>query len=263
MMYHCIYGPFLSRRLGLSLGIDLLADNECKICTFNCIYCEIGITKLKGYSSIKKRITLSNKFISILEKQLAHVLKVETLLDSITIGYNGEPTLISNLGDIIENIRRIRNSSNLKTPISIFTNSSTILDNNVCKSLDKSNNVIAKLDAGTQKIFHLINRPHYSVPNISKIIDGLTNYKKNYPNNKLIIQTMFINGKYSNIQNNNLKELAYAYKQINPDLIQIYSISRPPADVSVEKINFNQLIKIKSTILEYLNQDNKLNIKIY
>jgi len=262
-MYNCIYGPFLSRRLGLSLGIDLLVQNEYKICTFNCRYCELGITKPIGLASINKRMKLEDDFIENLKNQLSRILEIETSLDSITIGYFGEPTLISNLRKILIEIKKIRNQSKLKTPISIFTNSSTILDNKVREALVCADRVIAKLDAGEQDTFIKINRPHYTVPKISEIIYGLREFKIEHPNNELIIQTMLINGDSNNISTENINRLAEAYKIIIPDSVQLYSISRPPAETSVRRISIDNLIKIKIKMKKLLQNKKIPIINVY
>ncbi|TFF89482.1 MAG: hypothetical protein EU549_00490 [Promethearchaeota archaeon] len=105
---YCIYGPFLSRRIGLSLGIDLLAQfNLKKLCTYNCIYCEIGETPPFGYCSVDKRVFLENYFIKHLENRLSEVLKNEKSLDSITPGY-------SNIQS--KNIKKLAEAYNLIKP---------------------------------------------------------------------------------------------------------------------------------------------------
>ena len=261
-MQHFIYGPFLSSRLGLSLGIDLLAQNKYKVCTFDCIYCEIGRTNPKGYSSVNKRISIA-KFHKTIKEKLTRILKIEQNLDSITIGYNGEPTLISDLAEIIDLIKHVRDYLGIKTPISIFTNSSTILDDQICNKLAKTDKIIAKLDVATQRDFILINNPHFSVPHISKIIAGLKNYKDKYPNNKLIIQTMLIDGTINNLNDENLKNLSKAYDLICPDLVQLYSVARPPPSPSIKKVKINKIVQIKNKINNFSQKEKKINIKIF
>lgn len=256
-----IYGPFPSRRLGLSLGIDILPAAT-KTCTFICPYCEIGFTNLEGFSDISKRVTVPDSFFKYLDKNLPGILREEILLDSITIGYNGEPTLARNLKAIIIKIKNIRDESGSNTPISIFTNSSTILDADVCLSLLLVDNVVAKLDAGIQKIFQKINKPHPSVPPISDIVTGLRSYKKKYSENSLIIQTMLIDGELSNIQDVNIISLAEAYDKICPDRIQLYTISRPPANYLVESVTKEKMHSIEEKIYSIAekNFENKLEI---
>jgi wyosine [tRNA(Phe)-imidazoG37] synthetase (radical SAM superfamily) len=247
--------------LGLSLGIDIIPAVT-KICTFICPYCEIGFTSLEGFSDINKRITIPDSFFNYLDENLPGILQEETQLSSITIGYNGEPTLTRNLDGIIFKIKEIRGDLGSNTPISIFTNSSTILDARVCLSLSQVDNVVAKLDAGIQEIFQKVNKPHPSVPPISDIVTGLRSYKKKYPGNSLIIQTMLIDGEISNIQDVNIVSLAHAYDEINPDRIQIYTISRAPADFSVKPVSKEILNKIEEKInaITELNLRNKLEI---
>lgn len=257
-----IYGPFQSRRLGLSLGIDIIPAVT-KICTFICPYCEIGFTSLEGFSDIKKRITIPDSFFNYLDENLPRILQEETQLDSITIGYNGEPTLTRNLDAIISKIKEIRGDSGSNTPISIFTNSSTILDTRVCLSLSQVDNVVAKLDAGIQDIFQIVNKPHPSVPPISDIVTGLRSYKKKYSENSLIIQTMLIDGELSNIQDANIKSLAEAYDKICPDRIQLYTISRSPAHFLVKPVSKEKLHNIEEKIYLTAEKNFRGKIEIY
>ncbi|MHA1729391.1 MAG: radical SAM protein [Promethearchaeota archaeon] len=247
-----IYGPFPSRRLGLSLGVDILP--RIKTCTFNCPYCEIGPTIGKGYASIEKEIKLNDNYYAEMYENLKTVLKNIPFLNSITVGYNGEPTLAVNLDEIIGKIREIKNEINQKVPISIFTNSSTILNQKVCKHLSLVDKVVAKLDAATTGVFQIMNNPHPSVPPIEEIINGLKEYKENYPNNKLILQTMLIDGKYANIGSKNIKALSEAYKKICPDKIQLYTISRAPADRSVKVVSDKKLREIKERIISFIGK---------
>ncbi|TFF86616.1 MAG: radical SAM protein [Promethearchaeota archaeon] len=262
-MAHCIYGPFLSRRLGLSLGVDLLFQQKFKTCTYDCVYCEIGFTKKVGLSSINKRIKLEENTVNEIIERLKIVLNNERSIDSITIGYFGEPTLIDNLDTIVDQIKNSRNEANLNAPISIFTNSSTISNDLVRKNLSKTDRVIAKLDAADQNTFLRINRPHKTVPKISKIIDGLKKYKINYKENKLIIQTLLIEGKYKNTDYKNLKQLSAAFDLIKPDLIQLYSISRTPADKNVKYINKKHLNELKDVLIRNSENPKILDIQIY
>jgi wyosine [tRNA(Phe)-imidazoG37] synthetase (radical SAM superfamily) len=262
-MAHCIYGPFLSRRLGLSLGVDLLFQQKFKTCTYDCVYCEIGFTKKIGLYSIKKRIKLEQNTVNEILSQLKIVLNNERSIDSITIGYFGEPTLIENLDTIVDKIKDIRDEVNLKAPVSIFTNSSTISIDYLCKKLSKTDRVIAKLDAADQNTFLRINRPHNTVPSISKIIEGLKKYKINYKKNKLIIQTLLIAGKYKNTNYENLKRLSAAYDIIKPDSIQLYSISRTPADKNVKFIDKKHLNELKDVLIRNSENPKILDIQIY
>ena len=257
-----IYGPFSSRRLGLSLGIDILPAVT-KICTYNCSYCEIGFTFLEGYSDINERVTFPDSFLEYLDENLPTILQKETELDSITLGYNGEPTLSRNLREIIIKIKEIRDDSDLNIPISIFSNSSTIHDDDICSSLSLVNKVYAKVDSGLQKTFQKVNEPFPSVPSISEIIAGLRKFKMNYPGNTLIIQTMLIDGEIGNIEDVNIESLAHAYDEINPDKVDLYTLSQRPANFLAKPVSEEKLHIIEEKIYSIAKRNFRNKIEIF
>ncbi|KKL84102.1 hypothetical protein LCGC14_1968120, partial [marine sediment metagenome] len=119
------YGPFQSRRLGLSLGVDILSTH--KLCTYNCVYCEIGLTKKENLVSPEFRIKIAptHKY----RKELKSILIYFPHLNSITFGYNGEPTLNENLLDFLNITKEVRSEltwENKKPTLTLFTNSSTL-----------------------------------------------------------------------------------------------------------------------------------------
>lgn len=255
-----IFGPINSRRLGVSLGVDILPT--IKSCSFNCNYCEIGLTHPQGYVSIRERMKFGKDKLIFLLLRLQQMI-IEWKLDSITIGYNGEPTLVENLGDILDKIQEQKKRLQHTIPISIFTNSSTILDQEVCKNLSKVDKVIAKLDCALQDTFLQVDCPHSSVPDITDIIKGLEDYKKNYPSNELIIQTMLIGGSVNNITPLDIDALAKAYIKINPDLIHLYTVARRPAVLSVKPVTLEDLKRIKNEIVERTNPKMGEIIKVF
>jgi wyosine [tRNA(Phe)-imidazoG37] synthetase (radical SAM superfamily) len=256
-----IYGPFRSRRLGLSLGVDTLP--WIKSCTFNCLYCEIGHTPLEGFKSTDKRILIPNDFLQQLEFELKTVLETEISLDSITIGYNGEPTLVKDLDKIIQKIEDVKKRLNSKVPTSLFTNSSTILEENICAKISKVDKVIAKLDCAQQELFFKLNKPHPSVPKIADIINGLASFKKKYPKNMLVLQTLLVDGVIQNYKSENLNALASAYSIIQPDIIQIYTISRPPASRYTRPLDLAKLEGVRKYINQKVDQSIKEKIEVF
>ncbi|MHA1340816.1 MAG: radical SAM protein [Promethearchaeota archaeon] len=277
-----IYGPFLSRRLGYSLGIDLLPP--IKTCTFNCTYCEIGKTYKMGFVSISHKENVLQSEFKLLERYLTQHLPEMPFLDSITLGYNGEPTLVQNLKEIIIFIRKIQSSINNKTDISIFTNSSTICDKNIRNSLILVDNIHAKLDAADPKAFQEINRPHPSVPPIEQIINALAIFQteinaKNHnianskKKKKLIIQTLLFKSSKKksknsnnlapntiatdtyytdNIYEENIAKLAEAYAKIMPYKIHLYTVARTPAENYILPLDLNKLQNIKNKMISLI-----------
>jgi len=202
-----VYGPVSSWRLGSSLGVDLICSTK-KICSFECIYCQLEETE-------KHTIDRRN-FISIdkLEGELTDAL-VKTKPDVITLSGTGEPTLAKNLNEAID---KIKETSNL--PIAILTNSTLLFDIHVRKALSKIDIIVAKLDAPNQEIFDKINHPVKDI-NFNKTVEGIKKMKKEFKG-KFAIQTMFIdkNKDYA-------EEIAKIIREINPDEVQINTPLRP------------------------------------
>ncbi len=260
------YGPFQSRRLGLSLGVNVLANY--KLCTYNCVYCEIGLTKKDNLVSPNHKIHLppSPNF----RKELKSILKYVPHLNSITFGYNGEPTLNENLLEfleIAEDVRDELNWINEKPLLTLFTNSSTLYIDIIRERVKQFELVLAKLDAANDVDFKRTNRPHHDTPNIEMIIESLVKLKQEMPkDHKLAIQSLIFNSyKEEFIPNNNSKnilDLARALKRIKPEIIQIYSTARIPAEYFVFSIDDDRKREI-ATIFKKIINDNKIEINIY
>ncbi len=235
------YGPFQSRRLRLSLGVDVLQKK--KVCTYDCVYCEIGSTGRNQLVSPKHRIKAppSNNF----RKELFSILKHVPHLDSITFGYNGEPTLNENLLEFYEEAKEVRERfkwTDEKPQLTLFTNSSTLHFDNVRKRVKQFDLVLAKLDVGDDENFQRLNCPHEDSPNIQLIIESLVKLKNEMPeDNKLAIQCLVCNSYrddfISNDNPENINKIANAIKKIKPNLVQLYSIARIPAQYFVFAIN--------------------------
>jgi wyosine [tRNA(Phe)-imidazoG37] synthetase (radical SAM superfamily) len=266
-MREFIYGPFKSRRLGLSLGVNIL--KECKICTYNCVYCEIGSTPKDNLVSPESVIHKSPKGQFL--RELNSMLKYTPNLDSITFGYNGETTLnpeIDSFLEIARNARDKRNWNNDERPnLTLFTNSSTLYLKKVRDKIMNFDVILAKLDTGNQEDFLRTNRPHKKVPHIDKIINSLVQFRKEKPpSTKLILQILFYNSYNENFQDNttkhNINSLIKAIKKIQPQLVQIYSIARIPAEPFVYSIDNNKTKEITNDLKKNIN-NGLIEIKEY
>jgi len=201
-----IYGPVSSWRLGSSLGIDLLSQED-KICNFDCVYCQLGTTKKH---TVERKIYVPIKeVIEELERLPA------AQIDYITFSGRGEPTLAANLGEAIKAIKLIR-----KIPVAVLTNSSLMYREDVQRDLFLSDLVVAKLDTHSQKIFELVNQPIKDIK-LDTVIQAIKEFKSNY-SGKLALQIMFVeeNKKYA-------LEIAQIAKEINPDEVQLNTPLRP------------------------------------
>ena len=251
------YGPFNSRRLGLSLGVDILPNY--KLCSYNCVYCEIGPT----YQVVSPEHRIKAPPSSNFRKELKDISKYVPHLDSITFGYNGEPTLNDSLLDFYKVALDVRNEMTWTgTPplLTLFTNSSTLYLDEVRKRVKHFDLVLAKLDAATDKDLKQTNRPHSDCPDIIKIVESLVKLRKDMPDKKLVIQSLISNSyneKYSSNNNpENIKQLAELITIIKPDIVQLYSIARIPSEYFVYAIDESRKREIVKILRELINNVN-------
>jgi len=227
--YKYIFGPVPSRRLGLSLGIDLLGD---KICSMDCVYCEVGKTRL---------LTLERAEYVPAETVLDELRSyLENLKDQkpnyITFSGMGEPTLHSRIGYIIDKIHEMTD-----IPVCVLTNSTTIVNDDVFNELLKADVVIPSLDAVSRSTFLKINKPVKNI-NIEIIIKRLAEFKLKFKG-KLLIEILFV--KDLNDNDNELKALSEAINIINPDGLQIHTVARPSLSDMLNRASDEFLNKAK------------------
>ncbi len=202
-----IYGPVSSWRLGSSLGIDLLSQRH-RICTFDCIYCQLG--KGKRFASSRKVYVPTHKIIKELE-----MVSLPQPINYLTLSGRGEPTLAENLGETITAIKAIR-----KEPVAVLTNASLITNDKVRAELSLADFVSVKLDASSEESFELLNKPAPGIK-FAQIRQGIKQFKKEY-GGIFGLQIMFIAQNKDNVSE--LAELAF---ELNPDEVQINTPLRP------------------------------------
>jgi wyosine [tRNA(Phe)-imidazoG37] synthetase (radical SAM superfamily) len=250
------YGPFNSRRLGLSLGVDVLPNY--KLCTYDCVYCEIGPT----YELVSPKDRIKAPPSSNFRRELKDILKFVPHLDSITFGYNGEPTLNDCLLEFYNITLDVRSEFKWdKDPplITLFTNSTTLYIEEVRERVKHFDLVLAKLDTATDKDLKITNRPHKDCPDIATIANSLIQLRKVMPDKKLAIQCLISKSYredfYSNDNDENVEQIAHVIKEINPNIVQLYSIARIPAEYfvyAIDEIRKKEIVKI---FREIINND--------
>lgn len=239
-----IFGPVKSRRLGVSLGINLLPTNV-KVCSFNCIYCECGWTP-KKYTE-KAVLPKRDDVRSRLEETLNKMVKENQLPDVITFAGNGEPTLHPEFAAIIDDTIELRDRITPNARIAVLSNATMLHKKPVFNALLKIKDNIQKLDSAFEKTIQLIDCPNSSF-NLEKVIKQLEDFK-----GKVIIQTMFIRGNFKGdiIDNTTEKELTAwlkLLKKIKPSQVMIYTIARDTPLDSLEKIPLDELNTIADKI---------------
>jgi wyosine [tRNA(Phe)-imidazoG37] synthetase (radical SAM superfamily) len=229
-----IFGPVPSRRLGISLGVDLVPY---KTCTFNCIYCQLERTtnqtlKRKEYIKAEEVLKELRQFFKSPNSELRTP-------NYITLSGSGEPTLNGKIGEIISGIKKMTS-----IPIVVLTNGSLLYRKEVRDSLKKADLVIPSLDAASAKIFKRINRPVKTLK-VEKIIKGLIDFKKEY-RGKIWLEVMLVKG--INDRKEEIEKLKRAIAKIEPDRIQLNTVARPPCEKFAKALSKGELEKIKNLL---------------
>jgi len=227
-----IYGPAPSRRLGFSLGMDIIPF---KTCSFNCIYCQLGPTFEK--TTRRKEYFSSKEILLELKKVLASGIKT----DFITFSGSGEPTLNTAISKLIREIKKMTS-----IPVAVLTNSSLLSRKEVRKALLAADVVVPSLDAASSEIFSITNRPHPSL-GIEKIIDGLVKFRKEF-RGAIWLEIMLVKG--INDKPSHLRKLKEAIAAIKPDRVHLNTVVRPPAEKFAKPLSVKELEKIRNFLGE-------------
>lgn len=239
-----IFGPIHSRRLGISLGVNLLPATE-KICSFNCVYCECGLNTPHQRNS--HRPTYDEVKME-LESVLQQMASEKKTIDTITFAGNGEPTLHPEFDRIIDATIALRDKYFPQTKISVLSNATMLANTKVFEALKRVDNNILKLDSALNETAKLINQPENRNFDIAKIIDQLQTF-----NGKLIVQTLFLRGKigeksFDNTTEKEVEAWLAALKKICPQQVELYSLDRVPPISSLQKIDLETLQKIAQKV---------------
>lgn len=226
-----VFGPVHSRRLGVSLGMNLLPVDG-KVCSFDCIYCECGYNvDHRAHKGLPTR----EEVYEALEKRLAAMHEKGERLDVITFAGNGEPTLHPQFAAIIDDTMVLRNIYYPDAKVSVLSNATRIDRPDVFDALNKVDNNILKLDSCFDETVRLIDVPISASFSVEKLIKGLCRFKGN-----LIVQTLFLQGEHNGkiIDNTTEKELLpwlEALRRIAPQEVMIYTIDRETPEKALRK----------------------------
>ncbi len=221
-----IFGPVPSRRLGRSLGVDLVPF---KTCTYDCAYCQLGLTTHK---TIERRewVSLEDVLDELQEK-------LSSKPDYITLSGSGEPTLSLRLDYLIDRIKEMTSA-----PVAVLTNGSLLWREDVRRELMHADLVIPSLDAGDEASFRLVNRPHKEIA-FARMLEGLIQFRREF-RGAYWLEVFVLDG--STATPVEFSKIVGCVKRIQPDRVQLNTVTRPPAEKSAVTVSPRQLAKLAS-----------------
>jgi wyosine [tRNA(Phe)-imidazoG37] synthetase (radical SAM superfamily) len=219
-----IFGPVPSRRLGRSLGVDVVPF---KTCTFDCIYCQLGRTTNK---TIERREWVPLEAVVDELRQ-----KLASRPDYITIGGSGEPTLYSRIGELIDRI-----GSMTDIPVAVLTNGSLLWKQDVRNDLLHADVVIPSLDASDNTLFRAVNRPHPAI-GFQRLLDGLTAFRQEFRGEYWL--EVFLLAGYTAMEAE-VKKIVRRTAQIGPDRVHLNTCVRPPAEEFAYAVDWRRLVEL-------------------
>lgn len=231
-----IFGPVRSRRLGLSLGVNLLPPSS-KVCNFNCIYCECG-WNTRGQ---KPPLNSRSQVRSLLEAKLRQMSGQGALPDTITFAGNGEPTLHPDFGGIIDDTLALRDSLAPNAAVSVLSNATMLHLESVRQALMRVDNNILKLDSAIDATARILNGPQQPDYSVERVAANMALF-----GGQLTVQTMFLRGVYNGVHIDNTAEHELCawlalLSRIAPRRVMIYTIDRDTPAAELQKIPAHEL----------------------
>ena len=219
----CVYGPVPSRRLGRSLGIDLVPF---KTCTYDCVYCQLGRTTHK---TVRRRRWLEAADV------IAGVRdRLSSEPDVIALAGSGEPTLHAGLGEVIDGIKEITS-----VPVAVITNGSLLSRPSLRHELADADIVLPSLDAPDERLFSLVNRPHASL-RLADVVRGMIAFREGYEG-QVWLEILLLDWSTGTLAE--VERLAALAARIAPDRIQLNTVARPPAESFAEPVSGDRLLE--------------------
>jgi wyosine [tRNA(Phe)-imidazoG37] synthetase (radical SAM superfamily) len=238
---HIVYGPVESRRLGTSLGINILPPNR-KTCSFNCLYCQYGWT---DFSLMDKGQAIFPTVSAVRREVTRALVDLNPKPAFITLSGNGESTLHPEFPEIVHVLNEVKNECSPESLTAILSNASAVGRLSVRSALEDLDTKILKLDAGDQDTLNRYNHPEKRLHlEIEEILEGLHRIEG------VIIQSLFASGPRGNFMRPHLDKWLSAVTRINPSTVQIYSLDRPAPSPFIHKVSPEALSEIQQDLQE-------------
>lgn len=238
-----VFGPIYSRRLGTSLGINLLPQKG-KICNFDCIYCECGWNKDGRDDTV---LPTAAKVRADLENMLEHLRRQEVKVDSITFSGDGEPTLNPEFPQIIDDTLALRDELATTAKVSVLSNATRVHLPEVFNALCKVDNPIMKIDAPTNELIARINKPAPGY-DIARVVEALKQFQGNF-----ILQTCMLRSKEYDFDSSRpevLEGWMEIVRQLRPREIMVYTIDRPTPAQGLEKFTVEEMTTLVQPLID-------------
>ena len=239
-----IIGPIHSRRLGISLGVNLL-PKDAKICSFDCIYCECGWNKDHKGGHFPDADAVMEELEAKLKEEVAEGRNI----DVITFAGNGEPTLHPRFAEVIDRTIELRDQYYPQARVSVLSNATRMTDPKVHAALLKVDNNILKIDGAFDQTIHLIDQPTDKNYSVRQVVDGMKSFQ-----GQLIVQTMFVRGMHDGkVIDNTTPEEVNAWcdlmREIKPHQIMVYSLDRPTPEPNLVKVSKEEMVQFVAPLV--------------
>jgi len=223
--YKWVFGPVPSRRLGRSLGIDLVPF---KTCSYDCVYCQLGRTTVKTIE--RREFTPLAEVLEEIDRKLAEGSRP----DYITLSGSGEPTLHTGISELVPAVKKMTD-----IPLAVLTNGSLLWDPDVREALQEADLVVPSLDAGDAEAFQRVNRPHRDIP-FETMLEGLVQFRSGFTGQLWL--EVFLVGKVTGCDSQ-VRKIATLVERIRPDRIQLNTVIRPPAEQATSAVRKARLLR--------------------
>ena len=236
-----VFGPISSRRLGTSLGVNILPSKG-KLCNFDCVYCECGWNK-DGEDD--RTLPRYDQVAEALETRLSELSERGIQVDSITFSGNGEPTMNPDFALIIDKTIELRNKFFPQAKVSVLSNATLVGHESVFEALRKVDNPIMKIDASSDELIGMINKPtgYYK---IDKVVEGLKKF-----NGEFILQTMFLRSDdFDTLTAEALSAWMDIVRELRPREIMVYTIDRETPDKSLRRYTVDEMTKMVQPLID-------------
>jgi len=241
-----IVGPLKSRRLGKSLGVNLL-PLRCKLCSFSCIYCECGWSADGNPEGVKRQLCAAEEVHAALERRLKELQAERSLPDAITFAGNGEPTMHPQFAQLVDDALALRNAYAPQAKVCVLTNATLIHRPAVMAALQRVDRAMLKLDSGFDETVKILNNPQGDF-SVGKLVERMQLF-----GDRLMVQTMFLRGTYNGatVDNTTPKEVnrwLEILRLLRPREVTMYTIDRDTPAQGLQKISPEKLEEIAEKV---------------